>query len=403
MNVNKIEKGTEGMSVSLISKNLLNQFQELLEKTEGELNIISPFIGTQTANMLTEWLVKNPSIECNIITRFYREDFIERVSSIYGLERLLHANANIYALVDLHSKLYLFDSHSTIIGSANFTKGGFISNHELCVLIDEEHEIAEQAHEYFFDLFDQVKSFENVSKVTQGWIDEEKKHVPQLGAERKNKTVVYSNNKKRGAELKKIVQPDLFEKILENKVEDNDADGIWLKFEGTGEDRIPNDINYQQMKGIRKRDLKTTYFPRQPSGILKDDILFLTIVSYDEHGKATPMIVGYTKTSGFNKNNVVADEEIKDTPWKHRFPYYVEFTEGRVINAPIKNGIRLVDLYNSVGKAAFPSLRKRSNVSQSTLQSMHFRRSHIRITQEAHDFLIAELKKRFSRYGETKL
>lgn len=44
------------------------------------------------------------------------------------------------------------------------------------------------------------------------------------------------------------------------------------------------------MKGVRKRDLNTTYFPRRPGGIVKDDTLFLTIVSYDEHGRATPMI-----------------------------------------------------------------------------------------------------------------
>lgn len=387
------------MSVSLISKDLLNQFQELLDKTEGELNVISPFIGTQTANLLARWLEKNPSVECNIITRFYREDFIERVSSIYGLERLLHANANIYALVDLHSKLYLFDSHSTIIGSANFTKGGFVSNHELCVLMDEEHEIAEKAQEYFLDLLEQIQATGDAGEVTQEWIDEEKKYVPQLGADRRNKSVTYSNNKKKGAELKKIVQPDLFEIIFENTDEDKDVAGIWLKFEGTGDDRIPSDLNYQEMKGVRKRDFKTTYFPRKPSGISKDDTLFLTIVSYDEQGKAMPMIVGYTKTNGFNMNNVVDDNDIKDTPWKHRFPYYVEFTNGKVIDAPIKNGIRLVDLYNSIGKAAFPSLRKRKNVSQNTLQSMHFRRSHIRITEEAHDFLMDELNKRFSRFG----
>ncbi|WP_412760762.1 hypothetical protein [Pallidibacillus thermolactis] len=67
--------------------------------------------------------MENPSVFCNIITLFYRKDFIERVSSIYGLERLLYAKANIYALVDLHSKLYVFDSYSAIIGSANFTSG----------------------------------------------------------------------------------------------------------------------------------------------------------------------------------------------------------------------------------------------------------------------------------------
>jgi hypothetical protein len=34
---------------------------------------------------------------------------------------------------------------------------------------------------------------------------------------------------------------------------------------------------------------------------------------------------------------------------------------------------------------------------------MHFRRSHIRITQEATNFLMGELNKRFSSYGEMNL
>jgi HKD family nuclease len=390
------------LPVNLISKDLLNQFQELLEKTEGELNIISPFIGTKTANLLADWLIDNPTVTCNIITRFYREEFIERVSSIHGLEKLLHANANIYALINLHSKLYLFDSHSTIIGSANFTKGGFVSNHEICVLMDEEPEIAEKAQEYFFDLLEQIQLHGDKGIVTQDWIDEEKKNVSQLAASRKDKNVSYSNNKKSGVELGKIVQPDLFESILETTYEENeDGTSFWLKFEGTGEDRIPSDMNYKQMKGTRNRELIKTYFPRRPGGIVKDDTLFLTIVSYDEQGRPTPMIVGYAKTDGFNKNNVVDDSDIKDAPWKHRFPYYVKFTGGRVINAPIKNGIRLVDLYNTVGKSTFPSLRKRNNVTQKTLQSMHFRRSHIRITQEASNFLMYELNKKFQKYGET--
>ncbi|WNF35225.1 phospholipase D family protein [Bacillaceae bacterium IKA-2] len=391
------------MPVSLVSNDLLNRFKELLESTDGELNIISPFIGTQTATLLADWLKENPKIECNIITRFYREDFIERVSSIYGLESLLQAKAKIYALVDLHSKLYLFDSHSTIIGSANFTKGGFVSNHEICVLMDDEPEIAEKAHEYFYDLLEQIQAAGDEGIVTQEWIDEEKKHVPQLAANQKNKTVTYSNDKKKGAVLKKIVQPDLFEQVLENTDEPDSTERNWLKFEGTGEARIASSLNYPEMKGIRKRDLNETFFPRRPSGILMDDTLFLTIVSYDEQERPTPMIVGYAKTSGYNKDNIATDTDIKEAAFKHRFPFFVEFTSGKVIKAPIKNGIRLVDLYNSVGKATFPSLRKRKSVTQKTLQSMHFRRSHIRITQEATNFLMEELNRRFSDYGEINL
>lgn len=391
------------MPVSLVSNDLMNRFRELLNETEDELNIISPFIGAQTATFLADWLKNNPTVKCNIITRFYREEFINQVSSIYGLERLLQAKASIYALIDLHSKLYQFDSHSTIIGSANFTQGGFVSNHEICVLMDDEPEIAEKGNEYFYDLLDQIQVAGN-GVVTQEWIDEEKKHVPQLAANQRHRNVTYSNIFKKGATLKKIVHPDFFESILENTENySEEVTGIWLKFEGTGDDRIPNEYNYKQMKGNRKRILNTTYFPRKPGSIQKDDTLFLTIVSYDEQNRPTPMIVGYAKTDGFNKDNKVSEDELKEAPWKHRFPYYVEFTSGRVINAPIKYGVRLVDLYNALGKTTFPSLRKRKSVSQRTLQSMHFRRSHIHITQEAYDFLMDELNKRFSIYGDIML
>lgn len=383
----------------------MDQFDLLLRNTSVELNIISPFIGTQTANFLADWLIKNPTVSCNVITRFYREDFVERVSSIYGLERLLQANAKIYALIDLHSKLYLFDSHSTIIGSANFTKGGFISNHEICVIMDDEPEITDKAAEYFYDLLNQIQAAGDQGVVTQEWIEKEKIHVAQLAANQKNKTVTYSNEHKKGVTLKKIVQPDLFESLIENNQEHSKSvSTYWLKFEGTGEDRVPNEWDYIKMKGKRKRDLNTTYFPRKPSGIGKGDTLFLTIVSYDEQGHPTPMIIGYATTDGFNQSNVVDDvQEIKDSPWKSRFPYYVEFAKGKVIKAPIKNGIRLVDIYNNLGKGVFPTLRNRANVSQATLQSMHFRRSHIRITPEANKILMEELKNRFIKYGEIEL
>ena len=79
------------MPITLVADQLNSKFAALLDATHGEVNIISPFIGHQTATKLANWLEQNPSVCCNIITRFYREDFIERVSSIHGLERLLTA------------------------------------------------------------------------------------------------------------------------------------------------------------------------------------------------------------------------------------------------------------------------------------------------------------------------
>lgn len=144
------------MTVNLITNDLMDQFNDLLVNTKEEISFISPFIGMQTAKHLAEWLMNNENVKCNIITRFYREEFIENVSSVYGLEKLLQAGAKVYALKNLHSKVYVFDSHSAIIGSANFTHGGFISNYEVSILLNDKTEITARCKEYIYDLLNRI-------------------------------------------------------------------------------------------------------------------------------------------------------------------------------------------------------------------------------------------------------
>jgi hypothetical protein len=70
------------MSIQLVSYDFGDQFKDILETTTQEIYIISPFIGLKTASQLAEWLKQNPSVVCRFITRFYREDFIQNVSSL---------------------------------------------------------------------------------------------------------------------------------------------------------------------------------------------------------------------------------------------------------------------------------------------------------------------------------
>lgn len=391
------------MPITLVADQLNSKIAALLDATHGEVNIISPFIGHQTATKLANWLEQNPIVCCNIITRFYREDFIKRVSSIHGLEQLLTAKANLFALVDLHAKLYVFDDHSLLLGSANFTRGGFISNHELVVLIEDELDVIDQANLYFDDLLKQIQSHGDIGSITQEWIDEEKPYVANFGAKQKNKSVTYANMKRRGVELQKIVRADFVEMALEARNTAKTIDPYWIKFEGTGSDRVSNTITYEQMKGRKGRALTLAYFPRRPSGITDNDILFLTIISYDEYDQPTPLIVGYSSTSGFCSAHEVTAAEIHHHAWKERFKYYVELSGGKAIASPIKYGIQLIDLYAALGKDTFPSLSRRDYVSQRTLHSMHFRRSHIRITTQASIWLKKELDQRFIKNGYIRL
>ena len=70
------------MSINLISKDFGEKFYSLLDSTEMQVNIISPFIGLKTAFGLAEWIESLENIKCCIITRFNREEFIRGASSI---------------------------------------------------------------------------------------------------------------------------------------------------------------------------------------------------------------------------------------------------------------------------------------------------------------------------------
>jgi HKD family nuclease len=388
------------MSTQLISYDFGDQFNEILESTTQEIFIISPFIGLKTASQLADWLKQNPTVICRIITRFYREDFIQNVSSLQGLEELYKAGAALYAVQGLHTKLYLFDDHSVIIGSANFTNGGFYSNIELSVLFQDEEEIYIAGKNYFSDLLSLVQDSKDAI-ITEEWITEEKLQVSKMRANQKGKTVTYAPNRfKRGYIVPRQKTTDLLEECLENATDkSNIGTNFWLKFEGTGEERVNHDWDYTQLKGKRNRALEKTHFPRRPGSIEKDHTLFIAIVSYDKEKNPTPMIIGYAGTDGFNNKNVISESEKTAEPWKERFPYFLELYDGKVIKGPIKNGIPLQDVYRDLGKRTYPTLMNKENVKPITLNSMHFKRSHLRITNEASDYLVKRLEQLFKTEG----
>ena len=135
------------MSIELLTSEHMYSFKNTLKTANKSIKIISPFIGINTSKIITEFMKHNPNCECSIITRFYTQDFLEGVSSLDALKILKESNVKLYALKNLHSKLYLIDDNYAIIGSANFTMGGFKLNHELSLAIEDEYELLDQLME----------------------------------------------------------------------------------------------------------------------------------------------------------------------------------------------------------------------------------------------------------------
>jgi HKD family nuclease len=170
---------TEMYSMKILTKNLNNTFFNEFPETLSTLKIISPYISKlnveQLLDKLSQYEIK-PKI--TVITTFERDNFINGASSLAALKLLIEHEISVFALKDLHTKLYIFDNSKCIVGSANFTKRGFSINHELLVTIDEPETVNELI-EYTDNLLTQIQSSGNW-QITSELIEQEETIIQSL-------------------------------------------------------------------------------------------------------------------------------------------------------------------------------------------------------------------------------
>ena len=164
------------MSLELITNNHLNKINSVFNSTKTEIKIISPFVKLEMTQRLCE-VVKNKKINCTVITRFYYDNLIKGVSDLEALEIMLDSGIKVYILKELHTKLYLFDDNCGLIGSANFTRGGFQFNHELSLYIEDDEETLDSMHQYFDTMVVEIKKQGEEGVIHKEWLEEQKDFI----------------------------------------------------------------------------------------------------------------------------------------------------------------------------------------------------------------------------------
>jgi len=390
------------MPIELITENHGDILRDVIASSQKSILIISPFMGRTTCHELSEYIKKH-KIECKIITRFYREDFIQNVSSLDGLLELKQSGAIINALIGLHTKLYIIDDVFSIITSANYTNGGMYNNFELGVKIENEQDITQSCTNYFYDLWEKIEVFNtkknNTAYITEEKIEDEKRIVNQSIASR-TKTTVNGNEFKQGAEIEEINRSsDLIEKALEKKHKPTGSGevGGWLKFEANAQHRHDPEKSY--LESITDYTKTKTFFPTQPVSIKTEHKLFLSLVSYDNNGVATPVIVGRGFSKGFNPDNIVKSNFPGWESWMIDYPHFVEFEKLELIRGPAKNGISLLELYRTINGDIYPSTF-RTSIPFEKLRQYHYQKDKIRITKYAEDYIDKIIEERFEKFGK---
>jgi hypothetical protein len=388
------------MPIELITKSHGDDISAIFASGKKTIHVISPFLGRKTCEELAR-VVSSKKLECKMITRFYREDFIQSVSSLPGLAALLDVGVTIQALVGLHTKLYTVDDYFSIVTSANYTMGGLYGNYELGVKVENEPEINRACEEYFQQLWSQIEIFNlangNRANITKEMIAAEQEIINKATSSRTRSTDNL-NNFKQGAIIERTTSPDLIETALGKRPTGTEKAqlGGWLKFEADAQHRHNPDQSYLESTNVYTRN--KTFFPTKPVGIKASHRLFLALVSFDKDHVATPVIIGRAFSGGYTEDNVVSGRFPGWESWMNDYPYYVELNEIELIKGPARNGISLLDVYRTIRGDIYPSTFG-TEVSFEKIRQYHYQKDKIRITDFAEDYLNKELEKKFAEFG----
>lgn len=403
--------------IEVLTDNHYDKILDLFDGVHNRICIISPFISEPIANKLCE-TVKKKGLDCSFITRIYLEDMICKANSLDAINTMIDSGINVYSVNGLHTKLYLFDNKEAILGSANFTSGGFKSNIELSLLIGEEPVVKELQ-----DYFDIMK--EKVSSVANGIVTEEiikiakeqykavyslkkgtgdnysiKMYGADIGLIKPNKVkdTDYMINEVTSASIEKDIVNDLFSKLKTYDQVKYDYN-IWVKFSGTGISRVDSD-SVLELTAVELNG-KTVYvstYPTRPSSVNDGDMVYYAALSTDIKGKNQPVIVGRGFLRGFDKDNKVLSDWLINYPWMEHYQWYCIIDSCEVINTEVKNGIPLDEVLDVFGSDTYISSFGR-NESIAEVSKKHYQKAHIRISGNAKDYIDKRFDELADKYG----
>lgn len=413
--------------VEMVTDEHFDTITSLFKDAKNEIKIISPFLSNRTAELLGDAARKG--IDCSFITRFYLQDFLDGSNTLDGLQSLLDSGVKLYALIGLHTKLYLFDSDDAIVGSANFTESGLARNVELSIHFNTEA-VVESLHEYFDDIATKVKSAKD-GCITQEMLDDYKTRF-QRQKEAKSKlnggkhivtTVMGAALDRRAKQLNedndevfKEIDSNISERLTDpvytalggetSIISHKNLRNIILKFSASAKKRAdgnePMDMHAFDDNG------KAVYISNFSEARLKSaktveegDETFFCVHSYDKSGKECPMIVGKGFFREFSSNNDARKKAwIKQYDWLEEYPIYCVISEAKVIDAPINCGIPLREVTDNLGYKTYMHTRDDPDkYPKERVAKAHSQRAMLALSPEAKEYLDERLNALGKMYG----
>lgn len=416
--------------IEVVTDEHYSLISSLFEESIDSIRIISPFLSRKMADLLCE--EANKGVECSFITRFYLQDFLDGSNSLDGLQDMMDAGVTIYALIGLHTKLYLFDDMDAIVGSANFTEGGLVRNVELSIHLNDEPAI-DTLQDYYDDIVSKVKKTDD-GQITQEMLDDYKERYKKqkegkLKADGSKNIVCIM----RGAVLDKSAR-NLKENInaafdeIETNTKERLNDVVYAALGGKKEEASHKSLRNIILKfsaSAKKRadgnepmfmhefidNGKAVYISnfseaRKSSAktVEEGDETFFCVHSYDKNGKECPLIVGKGIFRKYSSNNDARKKDwIKQYEWLSDYPIYCVISEAKVIDAPVNCGIPLRELTDVLGYKTYMHTRNNPDkYPKERVAKAHGQQAMLALSPEAKEYLDVRLDELGKMYGWKK-
>ncbi len=298
------------------------------------MRVVSPFIQLGAAQRL---LNGSGPMDLRIVTRYKLADFAEGVSDLRALRLLLERGTRIRGIEGLHSKLFLFGSDRALVTSANLTKSGLESNHELGIAVTDESTVGGCA-EYFDYLWEQGAT-DLAMKRVEGWEDAVRSHLASFPrrASRRLPDEGEKIEKANGAEPPSALA---------------ESEQAFVKFFGESHRRAPRSQSILASLQRSGCHWSCTYPSGKRPRIVKDNAtMFMGWLVEDP---ADIMIFG--RGTGMRYRDGDDDASPADMarrPWRQDWPHYIRVSEAEFIDGTLDGGISLNELMDELGSTSF--------------------------------------------------
>lgn len=376
------------MTLRLVDSAWGTELTEALRADTSALRVICPFIKTGAVDRLLA--LKPKTLQA--ITRFNLADFVNGVSDIVALRKVLAAGGQVRGIKNLHAKLYLLGASRAIVTSANLTGAALDRNAEFGAVLDGAADVA-TCRDYFDRLWQLGAADLDVSQLDD-WAAMVARH--QASGARPATAAALPDF---GASAPAVAMgtPD----PAGQPVAVAEAGRAFVKFLGTSSNREPLSLDTLiEIKRAGGHWALAYPAAQRPRAVRDGDVMFIARLTRDPNDmRIFGRAMGMAYMPG-RDDATPQDQQLR--PWKAQWSRYIRVHHAEFVAGPLANGVSLNELMDALGADAFESPQQHAAAGEGNTnpRAALMRKAAVQLSGTAMGWLNGRLQHAFDIHGK---